>query len=470
MSERYPGGYITKSPPAATSSAAPGVWTLDQALQNIKAGTWPLPPLGDLYVWGANTNSGTLGYGLVTTAVNRSSPVQVAIAKPVSDFDGGNSHAMIITDGALWGWGAGANGRLGDGTTTSKSSPVQIGTLTNWSQVSTGTAQTASIKSDGTLWTWGLNTLGILGLGDTTDRSSPTQVGTLTNWAYVWMTSGNKTHAIKTDGTLWSWGSNGAGQLGIGNTSDRSSPVQVGTMTNWAKVGGGTAFGAAIKTDGTLWAWGDNTYYQLGNGTTTSTSSPIQVGTLSNWAAISAGASSLAAINTSGQLWGVGSNNSAQMGLGGNETLAATTQVLSPTQIGYVEWNKFANLGSSNQTFGGIFTDGSLFLWGSNDNGQLGDGTTVTRRYPGQVGTLTNWSNVAAGSGFVTAVTTGNALYAWGRNGVGMLGLGDTTPGLPPLKLVLLQIGQAYQTGKIVGLQLKQTGQYGLGDITDMGN
>ena len=157
----------------------------------------------------------------------------------------------------LWSWGYNSYGGLGDGTTTSKSSPIQIGALTSWASVSAsgpaGLAGSAAIKTDGTLWTWGKNAYGQLGLSNITNYSSPKQVGSLTNWQYVDQND-RFCLAIKTDGTLWSWGKNGY-NLGLGNSTNYSSPVQIGSLTDWAKVYGGSGNVTAIKTDGTLWSW-----------------------------------------------------------------------------------------------------------------------------------------------------------------------------------------------------------------------
>ena len=197
----------------------------------------------------------------------------------------------IKTDGTLWACGVNWNGQLGDGTTTDKNYFVQVGTNTNWKMVSAGESHTLAIKMDGTLWAWGSNNNGQLGLGNTTNYSSPKQVGSLTNWLQI---SANYTHisAVKTDGTLWSWGINiYNGNLGLGDTTNRSSPVQVGALTTWVKIEGGNAgyHVCAIKTDGTLWSWGNNLFGKLGLGNTTYYSSPKQVGALTNWLKVAAG-------------------------------------------------------------------------------------------------------------------------------------------------------------------------------------
>ena len=176
---------------------------------------------------------------------------------------------------SAWSWGSDTYGQLGNGTTTSRSSPGTIaGGGTNWKQVASGYATTAAIKTDGTLWTWGWNGYGQLGDGTIINKSSPgTTAGGGTNWKQV--SSYVNTTAIKTDGTLWTWGWNLFGQLGDGTTSDKISPITTaGGGTNWKQVACGYRQVGAIKTDGTLWTWGNNDNGQLGDGTTTSRSSP----------------------------------------------------------------------------------------------------------------------------------------------------------------------------------------------------
>lgn len=170
-------------------------------------------------------------------------------------------HAILVTTtGQLWSYGYNLYGQLGNNTTaTNNTAPARVGSLTNWKDVTTTTYQsTLAIKTDGTLWSWGRNQFGQLGLGDTVDRSSPVQVGNGTTWAKVSCRS-ITVHAIKTDGTLWAWGYNTDGQFGNSSNISRSSPVQVGTDTNWKQV---ENYGASIglKTNGTIYVWGINSY------------------------------------------------------------------------------------------------------------------------------------------------------------------------------------------------------------------
>ena len=351
---------------------------------------------GQLWAWGIGT-SGNLGDNSITS---KSSPIQIGSLQTWSKISTagenstGNVSASVKTDGTLWTWGAGDFGQLGDGTVISKSSPIQVGALTTWSLVSCGGYATVlSIKTDGTLWGWGRNGAGCIGDGSTTIRSSPVQVGALTNWSKITIGGGSSTnthsHAVKTDGTLWSWGDSGSGRLGDGTLADKSSPVQIGLLTTWADVDAGDGHCIALKTDGTIWTWGLASSGQLGDGTATSKSSPVQVGALTTWAFISAGGNNTAAIKTDGTLWTWGANNVGQMGDG------TTTAKSSPVQIGALtNWSK-VYVGTGHTV--AIKTDGTLWAWGSGSNGALGDGSTVAKSSPVQVGALTNWSIAAAG-------------------------------------------------------------------------
>ena len=157
----------------------------------------------------------------------------------------------------LWAWGKNTTGQLGDGTTVNRSSPIQVGALTNWLSISAGYSHSLAIKMDNTLWAWGNG--GPLGDATIISKSSPIQVGSLTNWKLV-KTGNNHSIAIKTDGTLWTWGANSYGQLGLGSSTDTSSPVQVGLLTDWLSIATGENHTIATKINGTVWSWGRNEF------------------------------------------------------------------------------------------------------------------------------------------------------------------------------------------------------------------
>jgi alpha-tubulin suppressor-like RCC1 family protein len=352
--------------------------------------------LPNLWTWGLN-NWGQLGDG---TTTSRSSPGTVAGGGTTwCAASAGNTHtAAVKTDGTLWTWGNNGSGQLGDGTATSRSSPVTVaGGGTTWCAASAGNAHTAAVKTDGTLWTWGFNGFGRLGDGTATTRSSPVTVaGGGTNWCAA-SAGGCHTAAVKTDGTLWTWGLNSNGQLGDGTATSRSSPVTVaGGGTTWCAASAGNDHAAAVKTDGTLWTWGFNGQGRLGDGTTTSRSSPVTVaGGGTNWCAASAGNTHTAAVKTDGTLWTWGNNGSGQLGDG------TTTSRLSPGTVagGGTTWCA-ASAGLDHTA--AVKTDGTLWTWGSNGSGRLGDGTTTNRSSPGTtIGGIINgsssWSKVSAG-------------------------------------------------------------------------
>lgn len=244
---------------------------------------------GTLWAWGGNA-LGTLGDG---TANARLLPVQVVGGLSWKDVAAGFNHSMgITTDNKLYSWGTGVCGRLGDGTVITKSSPVQEASLsTNWCAIAAGSDAGYGIKSDGSLWAWGWGGCGILGDGTTVDKSSPVrEASSSNNWCAV--SSDNRfVAALKTDGSLWAWGDNACGQLGINTIISKSSPVrEISSSTNWCQVSTGNCFVAALKTDGSLWTWGNNFCGQLGDGTVNAKSSPVRESTsASNWVSVSAG-------------------------------------------------------------------------------------------------------------------------------------------------------------------------------------
>ncbi len=350
-----------------------------------------------IYSWGSGGN-GRLGDN---TTADRSTPRQEFTSSTNwKQVAGGGFHtAAIKTDGTLWSWGANQNGQLGDNTNAHRSTPRQeITSSTNWKQVATGNNHTAAIKTDGTLWLLGLNYNGQLGDNTTAIRSTPRQEFTSsTNWKQV---SGGAVHttAIKTDGTLWIWGSNSHGQLGDNTTASRSTPRQeITSGTNWKQVACGAFHTAAIKTDGTLWLWGRNAYGQIGDNTTAIRSTPRQEFTSgTNWKQVACSSLNTAAIKTDGTLWSWGNNSYGQIG---DNT---TTSRLTPRQ-------EFTSSTNWKQVSGGVFrtsaikTDGTLWLWGRNAYGQIGDNTNAHRSTPRQEFTSsTNWKQVSGG-GYHTA-------------------------------------------------------------------
>ena len=287
-----------------------------------------------------------MGIGSTT---NYSSPIQIGTATDWAD-EGISltrnyySGAYIKGDGKLWCWGFNYYGETGNGTTALSSAPQQIGALTDWQTVSANSRFKHAVKTDGTLWAWGKNAYGNLGLGDATNRSSPVQVGALTDWGYAVFSQGwfGDAMSVKSDGTLWGWGLNAYGELGLGDGAGRNSPVQVGALTTWSDVAGGQYFHIAVKTDGTLWAMGRNNKGQLGTGNTTSYNSPVQVGALTDWESVEATGDSSLAKKTDGTIWSWGSADDGRLGL----NTATAIDYSSPVQIGAeTDWGLITDMG-----------------------------------------------------------------------------------------------------------------------------
>jgi alpha-tubulin suppressor-like RCC1 family protein len=510
-----------------------------------------------------------------------------------AQVEAGGSHFLALTTGGtLYGWGINSNGQLGDGSTTARYAPVQIGSDT-WTKVACGTIHSLGIKSNGTLWAWGNNANGRLGDGTTTQRTSPVQIGVATDWVDI-SAGVEHSHGIRYDGStrkLWGWGNNGSGRLGDGTTTQRTSPVQIGVATDWSKVQCKRYNTFGIKTGGSLWGWGINSYYNIGDGTQTQRNSPVQIGSATDWIDISKGApdetyseithfiksdgsvyvvgyldisgmrgiydevyvdypgytapkklpslSNISKISTgnrytyylddstdklkfSGAIHqnapGYGTNfygasfgqeynptnknwkyvsighasNESDLGGGSNVggpavfaiddnnelwawgenrtpstnyllldcaiflgTTSAAVQNVTPTKIGSSTWSKVE--AGLNHVLA-IKTNGTLWSWGQNDNGQLGIGSTTDQREPVQIGSDTDWAEISCGKSTSYAIKTNGTLWAWGLNGNGQLGDGTTTQRTSPV-----QIGSDTNWSKIsAGLRhciaLKTTG------------
>jgi alpha-tubulin suppressor-like RCC1 family protein len=336
---------------------------------------------------------------------------------------GGAYHTLAIrNDGTLWAWGSGGFGQLGNGTGYSQSSPAQVGTDNDWAAVAAGNSHSLGLKNDGTLWAWGRDNYGQLGDGGSnTDQFVPTQVGNDNNWVTV---GANLWHslAIKTDGTLWAWGQDGFGQLGDGGSNtNQSAPVQIGTDNNWTTIAVGAYHTLAIKNDGTLWAWGWNRDGQLGDGgSNILETAPIQVGTDNNWDDVAAGYYHSLAIKNDGTLWAWGNDGYGQLGDGtGNSAQSSPSQVDTDNNWYKLTAGYFHSLA--------IKSDGSLWAWGMDNSGQLGDGGSNSNQFvPVQVGTEFHWETLVAGFYISLALENNGTLWAWGRDSHGQLGDGGS--------------------------------------------
>ena len=350
-----------------------------------------------------------------------------------------NVDPTTYTAGSIFTWGRNTyNGVLGLNDANNRSSPTQVGTDTTWEKISfnTGTGQNSAmyaIKSDATGWVWGDNSEGQQGQNNqgasNNEYSSPVQI------PGSWTTIGGDTSAfgIKTDGTLWAWGRNtDGGELGLNDRTNRSSPTQIGTDTNWAtgrrQLCSTTNFTMAIKKDGTMWAWGGMGYGEYGHVSPMNIkySSPVQIsGT--NWNSIFTHSGMVIGTKMDNTLWTWGHNDKGMLG----HNKGPGNNLSSPTQIPGT-WSS-AVFGHYRMA-GGIKTDGTMWTWGENGNGALGHNqpTNTDRSSPTQI-PGTTWST-AVGRGILgggAAIRTDGTMWVWGSNSYGALGLNQyaSSPG-----------------------------------------
>jgi alpha-tubulin suppressor-like RCC1 family protein len=225
-------------------------------------------------------------FGSAADAVAVIKPFQPTIAAGKGSLSG---HSLAIKkDGTLWAWGYNEYGQLGLGSVDKNPHPTPVQVGSGYAAVTAGYeyyGYSLGVKADGTLWAWGRNRYGQLGLGsaDLHAHPTPVQVGSATNWLAV-AGGGGYTLALQDDGSLWAWGSNSWGELGLGSSdvNPHPTPVRVGSATGWVAVASGGNHSLGVKADGSLWAWGDNLYGDLGLGDTTERDSPALVWPRSN--------------------------------------------------------------------------------------------------------------------------------------------------------------------------------------------
>jgi alpha-tubulin suppressor-like RCC1 family protein len=351
-----------------------------------------------------------------------------------------SSALFLKPDGTLWSWGANGYGQLGDGTTTTRLQPVNVSTLADVRYVSGGHGNTSTfalaVTGAGALYAWGNNSAGQLGDGTTTAHATPTVVPNLSGVIQAKAGEYYAT-ALKSDGTVWNWGSNGFGQLGNGGYASTTTPVQA-NITGVVAISSWSAFTLALKSDGTVWGWGTDYSGELGDGTiNTNRPSPVQTANLTGVVAIANGWIHGLAVKSNGTVWAWGRNTNGQLGDGTFSNRSVPVQVSGLTSVTAVA-------GGENHSLA-LKSDGTVWAWGDNSRGELGDGTTTTRTTPVQVSGLSNIVAISAGTNASLAVTTDGIVYAWGANNVGQVGDWTTTDRWIPV--AISDVGYVWKAG-----------------------
>jgi alpha-tubulin suppressor-like RCC1 family protein len=445
------GSYTSKLLPAAV----PGL----TGVVEVDAGpgyTMALKSDGTVWAWGYN-DCGRLGNG---TTVSGNIPVQVSgLTNAVAIAAGVRHSSAVGSDGKVHAWGFHVDGALGDDSMFVSSAPVQSSGVTEVAQVAAGHDHVVAVKSNGTVWTWGGNWYHQLGDGTNLSKADPVQVAGLTD---VVMAAANADHSlvVKDDGTVWSWGYNWYGQLGDGSTTNRSAPVQVTGITGASQVAAGRYHSLALKSDGTVRAWGTNTDGQLGDNTTDQRLTSVAVSGLTSVSAIATGGGHSMALKSDGTVWAWGRNTSGQLG---NNT---TTGILVPVQV-VTSSGALANVtaiacGVDHSM--ALKSDGTVWVWGANNGGQLDDGTTTSRSMAIQVSGLSGVVAIGAGVDHSLAVRSNGELWVkGGPSWTGHLGNGSTGHHLVQATGGRQLTVGLKEDGSLIAFGISESGQFGEG-------
>jgi alpha-tubulin suppressor-like RCC1 family protein len=355
---------------------------------------------------------------------------------------GSPSGTVTTNSGTVYAWGYNGHGGLGDGTTTDRTTPVQAAGLTGVTAIAAvaanggGDSATGyALKSDGTVYAWGGNGKGQLGDGTTTERHTPVQVAGLTGVTAIAAGGDGTGYALKSDGTVYAWGNH--------TTTDRTTPVQVSGLTGVTAIAAGSGTGYAVKSDGTVYAWGYNTSGQLGDGTTTYRTTPVQVSGLTGVTAIAAGSGAVIstgyALKSDGTVYAWGNNGEGELGDGTLADRYTPVQVSGLTGV--------TAIAGGAATGYALKSDGTVYAWGNH--------TTTDRTTPVQVSGLTGVTAIAGGDGTGFAVKSDGTVYAWGYNTSGQLGDGTTMYRRTPVQVSGLTGVTAIAAGYGTGYALK---------------
>lgn len=333
-----------------------------------------------------------------------------------------HSSIALKEDGTIWVWGNNTEGITGNGTAGGViQHPIQVGTSTDWTEIAAGRFFVLAKKANGDLYGWGDNTWGNLGNGNNTDQYTPILIAQNVK---AFSAGYHHTMIVKNDGTMWGTGYNEWGNLGKGDLVNSNTWQQEASLaTDWTNVGTGYYASYGIKTNGTLWSVGSNVYGQTGTGATSgATSTFTQIGTDTNWKEATGGVYHALGLKTNGKLFGWGSGADGRLGIvGAGATIYHNPQAIEAS-------SNYTYIATSWDASAIIKSDGTLYAMGVNHGGITGGVAASTNNLaPQQVGTDSNWKNLTlrVGGFHFGAVKNDTSIWAWGTDNLYQLGNGD---------------------------------------------
>jgi alpha-tubulin suppressor-like RCC1 family protein len=353
----------------------------------------------------------------------------------VTDAHGHTSsapHTLTVAQTSVVAWGYNLVGQLGDGTTSTQLTPVPVLGLDAVSSIASDGGYTLALRTDGTVWGWGDNTEGYLGIPGVTVTGVPLQVPGLTG--VTALAAGQvASYALSSDGTVWAMGQNDEDQLGNGTLTASRVPAKIPGLSNVVAVAAGIDDGYALRSDGTVLAWGDNSRDELGDGLSGGHSAgPVQVTGLTHVTAIGTAENAAYALLADGTIRSWGDNTDGQLGNGSVTSSPLPVQPVGLPPVGALA----TGLGTPGTVIG---ANGSVWSWGYNYDGEVGDGTTTNRLVPVQLTTLTGASTIGRSGGASYAVFPDGTVRAWGEGGNGAIGDGGSVDRLSPVPVPALK-------------------------------
>jgi alpha-tubulin suppressor-like RCC1 family protein len=356
--------------------------------------------------------------------------------------------AATTASGKPWAWGWNLGGQLGRGSHSDSPWPGAVDGLDAVVALAAGGLHSLALRADGTVWAWGGNTHGQLGTGSSRGSVVPVPVAALHDIVAI---AAGPLHslALQRGGSVWAWGANFAGELGRGDRCTDATPTacfhgaphRVDGLGGVIAVAAGGLHSLALRANGTVWAWGSNRNGQVGLGTpcaptdrACASTTPVQVPGLPRVVAIAGGGEHSLALTASGTVWAWGANGSGQLGRAPGTTPACSAGFCTPLPARVSGLSHIVAIAAGDDHSLALDAMGRVWAWGGNAAGQLGSGSTVPTGSPIQVG-LPPVVAIAGGLRSSEALTAQGTVWTWGWNGFGQLGIGTTSTSLVPVRV-----------------------------------